>query len=127
MFKTIDRAKWTVILTGVAVLVFLALLIVLVWLIGEPGRQKVIAAQATAGREIAKGDAAASNAAVGAVADHADRMADYERTTQENHREIDAQPHATDAVDPDLHDAGLRVLCKRAAYRNTERCVRLRQ
>lgn len=126
MFKSFDRAKWTVILTGIAVLVSLALLIALVWFVGEPGRQKVIAAQANAGREVAKGDAAASGAAVGAFADHADRMTGYDRTTQENHREIDAQPHTTDAVDPDLHDAGLRILCKRAAYRDTERCVRLR-
>jgi hypothetical protein len=42
--------------------------------------------------------------------------------TRTNEREIRDAKGSTAAVDPAVRDAGLRSLCRRAAYRNSERC-----
>lgn len=95
------------------------------WVLTEPGRQKGKANVAVAGQATAKGDAAASAAATGAVSDQADRAADQEKLSQENRDDILHQPGASLPTDPGVNDAKLRSLCKRPAYRGSGRCVRL--
>lgn len=50
------------------------------------------------------------------------REAESEALTKSNEKEIRDAPGADDAVNPAVRDAGLRSLCRRAAYRDSERC-----
>lgn len=50
------------------------------------------------------------------------RERESEDLTRSNAREIHNAKGADAAVDPDLNAAGLRAQCRRAAYRDTERC-----
>lgn len=50
------------------------------------------------------------------------RETDSEATTRENEKEIRNAEGASDAVNPAVRDAGIRSLCKRPAYRDSERC-----
>lgn len=54
------------------------------------------------------------------------RERESEGLTRSNEREIRHAKGADVAVDPDLNAAGLRAQCRRAAYRDTERCRLLR-
>jgi hypothetical protein len=127
MLKTWTEAQWK----GLALIVgsFVILLIVIGgwWVLSEPGRQKAKAAEARGTAIVAKGDSAASAAAAGAVADFGDRQTDRNQLDQENSRDIQNQPGAHDAIATGVHDAGIRSLCKRAAYRDDPQCVRLRK
>ncbi len=51
-----------------------------------------------------------------------EREKQSEEISRENEGEIRNAQGANDAVDPAVRDAGLRAACRRAAYRNTERC-----
>ncbi len=75
--------------------------------------------QAGAAQESAK-DAIATQGNVSAA------QAAGEDLTRSNDKEIRDAKGADAAVDPAVRDAGLASLCRRAAYRDTERC-RLRQ
>lgn len=68
----------------------------------------------------AKTETVAANAQTGAATDTVHIVVDRQaaevriiRTTEENTREILAQPGATTVVDPALHAAGIRALCVR--------------
>ena len=54
------------------------------------------------------------------------RERESEDLTRSNEREIRHAQGADVAVHPDLNAAGLRAQCRRAAYRDTERCRLLR-
>jgi hypothetical protein len=70
------------------------------------------------------GAALASGAdAVEALGKSAAAEARIDTTTKENERAIRQAPGAAVPVDPDLHDLGLRSLCKRAAYRGRPECL----
>ncbi|HEY8593326.1 MAG TPA: hypothetical protein VIL42_10755 [Sphingomicrobium sp.] len=60
--------------------------------------------------------------AVGTVASSGEREAASETLTRTNEQEIRNAPGANDPVNPAARDAGLRSLCRRAAYRDSERC-----
>jgi hypothetical protein len=49
--------------------------------------------------------------------------ANTDTITEENERAIRQAPGADAPVDPAVHDAGLRSLCRRAAYRGKPECV----
>lgn len=75
----------------------------------------------------AKTEAINANAQAGAATDTlrivVDRQAGDVRiikTTEENTREILAQPGATDVVSPDLHAAGIRALCLHDGARDVQ-------
>lgn len=61
--------------------------------------------------------------AANTVGDVGARAADTDRTTMENADEIRSAPGADAPVDRGVHDAGLRSLCKRAAYRGRPECL----
>jgi hypothetical protein len=68
---------------------------------------------------------ALANSAADAVATQGvanKREGDSETLTRSNEKDIRNAPGATDPVNPAAHDIGLRSLCKRAAYRDSERC-----
>jgi type II secretory pathway component PulM len=50
------------------------------------------------------------------------RETESEAVTRSNEKEIRNADGANDPVNPAVRDAGLRSLCRRAAYRNSERC-----
>ena len=54
------------------------------------------------------------------------RERESEDLTRSNEREIRNAQGANQPVTPDANAAGLRALCRRAAYRDTERCRLLR-
>ncbi|GEM_PF-2686566 len=70
------------------------------------------------------GAAIASGAdAANTVGDVAARAATTDRTTLENADEIRSAPGANAPVADGVHAAGLRALCKRAAYRGRPECL----
>lgn len=50
------------------------------------------------------------------------REAESQDLTRSNEKEIRNAEGASDPVNPAARDAGLRSLCRRAAYSNSERC-----
>jgi flagellar biosynthesis/type III secretory pathway M-ring protein FliF/YscJ len=82
-------------------------------------------AQAAQSRlERAQGDAQANSAAdaVNTISRSGEAQAASEELTRKNEQEIRNAKGAGDAVDPAVRDAGIRSLCRRAAYRDSERC-----
>lgn len=68
---------------------------------------------------------AASNSAadaIGTVASSGEAEARSEDLTRQNNRDIRAAPGAGDRVNAGVNAAGLQAICRRDAYRNTERC-----
>lgn len=68
---------------------------------------------------------AASKSAADAIATQSEanrREQASEAMTGTNEKEIRNAQGAGDRVNPDARDAGLRSLCRRAAYRNDDRC-----
>lgn len=84
----------------------------------EADRADLSADQAEAGSESAKD-------AIGTVGAVSDRNTASDQTTAENADAIRNAPGADSPVDPRAHDAGLRGLCRRAAYRGKPECMRL--
>lgn len=69
-------------------------------------------------------DAATNSAAdaINTVSEAGQREASSEDLTRTNERDIRAAPGAGDRVNAGVNAAGLQALCRRDAYRNTERC-----
>lgn len=63
--------------------------------------------------------------AVESVGEVGARAAQTDRTTMENADDIRKAPGAAAPVAGGVHDAGLRALCKRAAYRGRPECLQL--
>ena len=80
--------------------------------------KRVEQAQTSATVESAR-DAIATQGAVG------ETQAAGEELTRTNEKDIRNAKGADAAVDPAVRDAGLASLCRRAAYRASERCLRL--
>jgi hypothetical protein len=74
--------------------------------------------------ERAQGDARANSAAdaVSTVAASGEAAAASEAQTRANEKDIRDAEGSTAPVNPAVRDAGLRALCVRAAYRDSERC-----
>lgn len=81
----------------------------------QHAQSKVDKAQAGAAAE-SGGDAVETTAAAG------HREAGSEELTRTNEREIRAAEGADQRINPAAQAAGLRALCRREAYRGTERC-----
>ncbi len=86
--------------------------------------QKQRSAASQARMERSQADAAANSAAdaIGSVARSGEAAAESENLTRSNDQEIRNAQGANDAVNPAVNAAGLRSLCRRAAYRDHERC-----
>lgn len=74
--------------------------------------------------DAAQSEAATNSAAdaIGTVARSGEAEAASESLTRDNERDIRAAEGAGDRVNMDVHSTGLAALCRRDAYRNTERC-----
>jgi len=86
----------------------------------QEARQRAAESRLQRGQAGALSDSAAD--AIGAVQGAAARERAEEELTRRNEREIRDAPGASDAVNPAVRDAGLASLCRRAAYRDSERC-----
>lgn len=116
------------VLTALAALALAALAAFVIWaVLIRPGQLAQDAKRAEATSAYAQGDARASAAATGAVADLGERNQARDQLSRETADEINSLPGATLRVDPDVHSAGRRRNCLRDAYRDTPACVRLRQ
>ena len=93
------------------------------WMSGHlaSGKRATVEARLNANRA----DAAIATAsdAVASIASQAAAEAAHDQLTRENEDEIRNAPGAAAPVDPRLHDAGLRSLCRRAAYRDSQQCL----
>jgi ABC-type protease/lipase transport system fused ATPase/permease subunit len=78
--------------------------------------------------DAAQGGAQANSAAdaVNTVAASGEAQAASEELTRQNEKEIRDAKGSDAAVDPAVRDAGIRSLCKRSAYRDSERCKLLK-
>jgi hypothetical protein len=63
--------------------------------------------------------------AVGTIGAQGAAEDDVDRITRENEREIRQAEGADVPVHPDVHSAGMRALCQRAAYRGRRECLQL--
>lgn len=74
--------------------------------------------------DTAQSGAATNSAAdaINTVSEAGQREAASEDLTRQNERDIRAAPGAGDRVNAGVNTAGLQALCRRDAYRNTERC-----
>lgn len=101
-----------------------ALLIIAVLIFGLTECQKRRSQAAQARVERSQTEALSNSAAdaIGAVAASGANQVASEGLTRSNEREIRNASGANDAVNPAVRDAGLRSLCRRAAYRDSERC-----
>jgi hypothetical protein len=102
---------------GAVVIVILALL-----LLSQCEKRRNEGAQAKV--DSAQSDAASNSAgdAINTVSEAGQREAGSEELTRANERDIRAAEGADVRVNMDVHSTGLAALCKRDAYRNTERC-----
>lgn len=116
------------ILTALAAVALLVAVVVLLWaVLIRPGQVAQNAKRAEATSAYAQGDARASAAATGAVADLGERNQSRDQMSRDTADVINSLPGASLPVDPAVHDAGRRRNCLRDAYRDTPFCVRLRQ
>ena len=108
--------------------VALAMLVLIVALVGPSTCRKLAheAARARLGEETARSAGASGQDAVATVGAAARREAGSADLTRTNELEIRNAQGADVPVDPAVRDAGLGGLCRRPAYRDTERC-RLRR
>lgn len=102
----------------------LALVLVLaLWLSGALSSGGRAATEARLGANRADAALATASDAAQSVATQAAAEANHDALTRENDHEIHSAPGADAPVDPRLHDAGLRSLCRRAAYRGSQQCL----
>lgn len=104
----------------------LLVLLIAWWFLTEPGRARRDAAQARGESYVAGQRAAAASQATEVVSRAAEQEAASADLTQRNNDEIRRAPGAAASVDRGVHDAGLRALCLRDAFRTDQRCVALR-
>lgn len=83
-------------------------------------------AEARLGRNQAEAAAESGADAVETIARGAERNAEIDATTRENEGNIRNAEGADAKVGAGVNDAGLTALCRRAAHRDSPRCVRLR-
>lgn len=74
--------------------------------------------------DAAQSEAATNSAAdaIGTVSKAGEREAASESLTRDNERDIRAAPGAGDMVNSGVNAAGLQALCRRQAYKDSERC-----
>lgn len=105
------------------VFIGVAVLALVLWLTGalERGQRAQIEARLQAGRAdagIASGRDAAQTVGSQAASESA-----ADQLSRENEHDIRTANGAGAPVDPDVHGAGLRGLCRRAAYRGSQQCL----
>ena len=108
--------------------IMLALIALLIALVGPAACRKINGetARARLGEETAKAASRNGEDAVATVGAAAQREQQSDALTQTNDREIRDAQGADATIDPAVRDAGLGGLCRRPAYRDSERC-RLRR
>lgn len=106
----------------IAVALVLALLLVgILWLNGCEKRRS-LGAQHKLERAQTQALGNSARDAIGTAGAAAARERESEELTRSNQKEIRNATGAADPVHPGVNDAGLRALCRRAAYRDSERC-----
>lgn len=80
------------------------------------------AAQARVERSQAEAASKSAEDAIGTVSEAGKRETASEELTRDNDRDIRVAPGADDRVNAGVNAAGLQALCRRDAYKNTQRC-----
>ena len=111
-FKTARSAMITV-----AIILILIVLAMGAW---QKYRSQAAQARVERGQTKALGESARDAIATQGAAGARERAS--EELTRTNEKEIRDAKGADDRVDPAVRDAGLRAQCRRAAYRDSERC-----
>lgn len=107
---------------------FMALIIIalaaLIILFGPAACNKIRSLTAQGKLDQAQSEAARNSSvdAIDTQGEVSERQTKGEDLTRSNEKEIRDAKGASDPVDPAVTDAGLRSLCRRAAYRNSEQC-----
>lgn len=109
-------------LTALAAVLLLILLTLGYCTVTKGQRSAAEAEKARSGQVVAEGGQAAAVDALGASEKAADARAASDQLTGANRDEILSTPGA-DASLGGVHGAGLRSICRREAYRSTERCA----
>lgn len=102
----------------------IAVLVLFLALWGPATCQKMRSQQAQSKVDQAQGDALRNSAgdAINTQSGVNEREREGEALTRTNEKEIRDAEGAGDRVNPAVHGAGLRALCRRAAYRDDPRC-----
>ncbi len=114
--------SWLTLKAALAVGAVLLLVIAILWGPAACNRIRGLEAQSKVdrGQTEALGNSAADAVETQGKANQ--RETESEAVTRSNEKEIRNAEGANDPVNPAVRDAGLRSLCRRAAYRNSERC-----
>lgn len=112
---------WLTLRAGLYILAGLAALAALWWLYSAITANPK--AEARLGRNQADAAAESGADAVNTVGRAADREAAIEELTRDNERSIRNAEGSDAEVAAPVRDAGLDALCRRAAYRNSLRCL----
>lgn len=114
--------------TRIAMALAIAVLVALIIFAGPAACSKFrsMAEQARLGHAQGEAQANSSADAVNTVARAGEASAASEDMTRTNEREIRNAQGADDRVQTGVNDAGIRALCLRASYRDSERCRLLR-
>ena len=106
----------------------LGVLVLIIALAGPAACRKLHTEQARArlGEEQTQAASKSGQDAVATVGAAADREQQSDHMSEDHEKQIRNAPGAQAPVDPAVRDVGLGSLCRRAAYRDSERC-RLRR
>lgn len=115
-----EKAARVIATGGLIVIVIAALAGVLTLTQCSNGRQEAAQARVSTGQADAFANSAADSIAVQQAASGRERASEDQSRT--NEKEIRDAQGANDAVNPAVRDAGVRSLCRRAAYRDSPRC-----
>jgi hypothetical protein len=115
---TVDRRLIVAGLAALALVLLLALFGWHEWRAARTAKVETQLAAGQAGAALASGQDAANT-----IGNRMDADAATDTVTRENDHAIRTAPGADAPVDPALRDAGLRGLCRRAAYRLDPKCV----
>lgn len=127
MIRDLSIGRYTFAARTVAIVV--GVIIIAILALSVPSclaKQRAERAQARADKEMSRSAIESGRDAVNTVSAANDRERDIEGITRENDKEIRNAEGANATVGRGVGDAGLDSLCRRSAYRDSERC-RLRQ
>jgi hypothetical protein len=102
----------------------IALLVIAIIIVGPAACNRIRSQSAQHRLDQGQGEALANSAAdaVKTQGEANRREGESEALSRANEKDIRNAQGANDPVNPDANAAGLRALCRRAAYRDSERC-----
>jgi len=112
-------ASWTARAVAMAIVILVAIWALSSWRSGQSAK-----VEARLNENQVEAVTASGRDAVATIGEQQSRADAIDKVTEGNRNEILSSEGADAPVGPDLRDAGLRSLCKRAAYRDHPDCLR---